>query len=93
MLISSLFSHGITFNNMKVSIIRPVPKNVFKVCDSNNYRSIAIGSVLGKIVDRILIKTDVWLPVHVWATIWIQTESFNEYVHPFVERNNFLLYA
>ena len=56
MLISSLFSHGITVNNMKVSTIRPIPKNVFKVCDSNNYRSIAIGSVLGKIVDRILIK-------------------------------------
>ncbi len=56
MLISSLFSHGVVVNNMKVSTIRPIPKNTLNVCDSNNYRSIAIGSVLGKIVDRILLK-------------------------------------
>ena len=56
MLISSLLSHGIVVNNMKVSTIKPIPKNISKVCDSNNYRSIAIGSVLGKIVDCILLK-------------------------------------
>ena len=56
MLISSLFNHGVVVNNMKVSTIKPIPKNVSNVCDSNNYRSIAIGSVLGKIVDSILLK-------------------------------------
>jgi hypothetical protein len=56
MLISSLFSHGIVANNMKVSTIKPISKNTSNVCDSNNYRSIAIGSVLSKIVDRILLK-------------------------------------
>ena len=52
-LISSLFNHGVVVNNMKVSTIKPIPKNVSNVCDSNNYRSIAIGSVLGKIVDSV----------------------------------------
>jgi len=56
MLISSLFSHGIVVNNMKVSTIKPIPKNISNVCDSSNYRSIAVGSVLGKIVDCILLK-------------------------------------
>ena len=56
MLISSLLSHGIVVNNMKVSTIKPTPKNISKVFDSNNYRSIAIGSVLGKIVDCVLLK-------------------------------------
>ena len=56
MLISSLFSHGVVVNNMKVSTIRPIPKNTLNVCDSTNYCSIVIGSVLGKIVDRILLE-------------------------------------
>jgi len=56
MLISSLFSHGIVVNNMKVSTIKPIPKNISNVCDSSNYRSIAVGSVRGKIVDCILLK-------------------------------------
>jgi hypothetical protein len=55
-LISSLFGHGITANNMKVSTVRPIPKNSLELCDSNNYRGIALGSVLDKIVDRILMK-------------------------------------
>jgi hypothetical protein len=41
---------------MKVGTIKAIPKSTSNVCDSNTYRSIAIGSVLGKIVDRILIK-------------------------------------
>jgi hypothetical protein len=50
-LISSLFSHVVVVNNMKVSTIKPDPKNTLNVHDSNNYCSIAIGSVLGKTVD------------------------------------------
>ena len=56
MLISSMFSHSTAINNLKFSTIKPIPKNKFNLCDSNNYRSIAICSVLGKIVDRILLS-------------------------------------
>ena len=41
--------------NIKSSTIKPIPKCKYKLSDSNNYRSIAIGSVLGKIIDRILL--------------------------------------
>jgi hypothetical protein len=56
LLISSMFSHGVAIDNMKLSTSKPIPKSKLNMCDSGNYRSIAISSVVGKIVYRILLS-------------------------------------
>ena len=49
--------HGVVPDEMRLSTVSPIPKNKQKsVNDSENYRAIALSSILGKMVDRILIK-------------------------------------
>ena len=55
MLMTSVFSHGFIISNLKFSTIKPIPKNKYNLSESSNYRSIAISSVLGKLIDRILL--------------------------------------
>ena len=55
-LFSAMLSHSYVPNEMLVSSIVPVPKNVKKsLCSTDNYRSIAIGSILSKVLDNIII--------------------------------------
>ena len=55
MLMTAMFSHGFIISNLKFSTIKPIPKNKYNLSESSNYRSIAISSVLGKLIDRILL--------------------------------------
>lgn len=55
LLMSSMFSHGMPVNTMEINTIKPVPKNKFNLGYSYNYHSIAISSVLGEVVDHILL--------------------------------------
>jgi hypothetical protein len=55
MLMTSMFSHSFIISNLKFGTIKPIPKNRYNLNESSNYRSIAISSVLGKLIDRILL--------------------------------------
>ena len=52
-----MLSHGTTPAGLLLSTMVPLIKNKHgNKCDSNNYRAIAISSLLGKIFDTILLK-------------------------------------
>jgi len=57
MLFSSMLVHGVVTSDLLVSSIIPIPKggNVNRA-DSNNYRGIALSSIYGKILDRIILN-------------------------------------
>ena len=56
LLLSSMLVHGRSPQDMLLSVLVPIPKNLKKsLYDSNNYRSIAISSVIGKIFDNIVL--------------------------------------
>lgn len=57
LLFSSIIAHGCLPNNMLLSTLIPIPKNNKKCLnDSSNYRAIALGSVIGKILDLIIME-------------------------------------
>ena len=58
MLISALFSNGFVLDSLCVSTIIPIPKGKNNICESKNYRGIALSSILGKIIDLVLLH---WL--------------------------------
>ena len=52
-----LFYHGISSINLNKSILVPIPKNKRKsICDSSNYRAIALSSIFGKLFEYIILK-------------------------------------
>ena len=52
-----MLSHGVSPLGVLCSTMVPVPKNMRgSKSDSNNYRAIAISSILGKLFDSIIIK-------------------------------------
>ena len=56
MIINSMLQHGIVPQEMCLSTVSPIPKNKRKsLNDSDNYRAIALSSVIGKLLDKILI--------------------------------------
>ena len=56
MLFTSMISHGSAPEGLRLSTLIPIPKNKRKsLNDSDNYRAIALSSVLGKLLDRILL--------------------------------------
>ena len=57
LLLSSMVSHGNAPQALRISTLVPIPKNKRKsLNDSNNYRAIALSSVLGKLLDRIILS-------------------------------------
>ena len=52
LVLSAMISHGLAVCS---STIIPIPKGRHDVCNSNNYRGIALSSILGKIIDLILL--------------------------------------
>jgi hypothetical protein len=60
LLFTTMLRHGVAPRNMSLSTIIPIPKNSKKcLSDSANYRGIALGSLLGKILDNILLCNNV----------------------------------
>ena len=58
-LFSSMLCHGYSPDNFVVSTIVSIPKNKHKsLNDSENYRGIALSSILGKIFDWIILLKD-----------------------------------
>ena len=56
LLFTAMLRHSFSPPQMLYSILVPIPKNSKKsLGDSNNYRSIAISSILGKVLDNIII--------------------------------------
>ena len=52
LLFNSMFMHGYAPQNLLISTIVPIPKNrKMSINDSDNYRGIALSSVLGKVLD------------------------------------------
>ena len=59
LLFQSILSHGTMPESLLLGTITPVPKNVRKsLNESINYRGITVSSVLGKILDIILLQTN-----------------------------------
>ena len=57
LLFTSMLSHGFSPLGMCISTLVPIPKNQRKsLGDSNNYRAIALSSILGKLLDRIILS-------------------------------------
>ena len=55
LLFKCILHHGHSPEAMNLSTLIPIPKNTKKaVSDSSNYRAIAIGSVVGKVLDHII---------------------------------------
>ena len=59
LLFNSMLVHSFSPGNMRVSTIIPIPKSTKKsLNDSSNYRSIALGSVIGKVFDLLILNTN-----------------------------------
>ena len=57
LMFKAMFSHGVVPRNLLESKIIPIPKNKKKsLSDLNNYRGIALSSIVGKILDKVLIS-------------------------------------
>ena len=55
LLLQILLANSITSMTILESILVPIPKNQKKpMCESSNYRSIALSSIIGKIWDKII---------------------------------------
>ena len=57
LLFTAMLSHSYVPQEMLISSLVPIPKNLKKsLGSSDNYRSIAIGSILGKVLDNVFIE-------------------------------------
>ena len=57
LLFSTMLRHGVAPDNMLLSTLIPIPKNNKKCLnDSSNYRAIALGSILGKVLDYVIME-------------------------------------
>ena len=60
LLLNSMLIHGISPCNLLISTLVPIPKNKNKSLNySDNYRAIALGSVVGKVIDRVLFSRNI----------------------------------
>ena len=56
MLFTAMLVHGVIPSDISVSTLIPIPKNKKKsLNDSDNYRAIALGSIIGKLLDKIIL--------------------------------------
>ena len=56
MLFTAMLVHGVIPSDISVSTLIPIPKNKMKsLNDSDNYRAIALGSIIGKLLDKIIL--------------------------------------
>jgi hypothetical protein len=53
MLISAMFTHVFVLKELASSTLVPIPKPKLDACVSNNYRSIALCSIIGKVIDLV----------------------------------------
>jgi len=54
--------HGVSSNNMLLSTLVPISKNRKKsLNDTNNYRAIALGSIVCKVIDNITLENHKYL--------------------------------
>ena len=57
LLFNSMISHGFVPNDLLLSTIIPIPKNKRKsLSKSDNFRAIALSSIMGKLLDKILLN-------------------------------------
>ena len=56
LLLSAMFTHGFIIDELTVSTIVPIPKPKLNVCVSSNYRSLALGLIIGKLIDLVLLQ-------------------------------------
>jgi hypothetical protein len=56
LLLSAMFTHGFVIDELTVSTVVPIPKPKLNVCISSNYRSTALGSIIVKLIDLVLLK-------------------------------------
>ena len=57
LLFSVMMVHGIVFDDLIISSITPIPKDKNMNCtESCNYRGIALSSIFGKLIDRIILS-------------------------------------
>ena len=57
LLFSSMSMHGVPPAGLLMSLLVPIPKNKRgNKCDSENYRQIAISSLMGKLFDNIVLE-------------------------------------
>ena len=69
MLFSACITHGITPNNMLSGTLIPIPKNAKKsLSDCSNYRAIALGNLLCKLLDIIVMSKN----YHVFSSSALQ---------------------
>ncbi len=69
MLFNTMLIHGVSPRNMLMSTLVPIPKNKNKsLNDSDNYRAIALGSIMCKVLDNILLEkhSDVFV-----SAVWL----------------------
>ena len=57
-LFTIMFIHNVIPHDFILSTLLPIPKNIRALCQSDNYRPIALSSVLGKVLDHIFLKTN-----------------------------------
>ena len=56
MLFTAMLVHGVIPSDISVSTLIPIPKNKKKsLNDSDNYRAIALGGIIGKLLDKIIL--------------------------------------
>ena len=51
-----MFTHGFVMDELTVSTIVPIPKPKCDACISGNYRGIAVCSIIGKLIDLVLLQ-------------------------------------
>lgn len=56
LLLTGIINHGTVIDDFRISSIIPIPKSKNNVCDSSAYRGIALSSIIGKLVDHILLE-------------------------------------
>ena len=61
-LFKAMLVHGTCPSKMLISTPVPIPKDKKKsLNDSNNYRSIALGSLVGKVLDKVILDKHVYV--------------------------------
>ena len=58
LLFSAMVKHGFSPSAMLDGTMVPIPKSRWKQTDSNNYRAITISSLLGKILDNLILEKE-----------------------------------
>jgi hypothetical protein len=55
LLFTAIIMHGVVIDDMRTGTIIPIPKPGANTCETSSYRGIALSSIVGKIIDLILL--------------------------------------